>query len=91
MATVRLHPLQQQYKHSGGAQYCTVCGAQEQWTAATQPTVQGAKYDRALHLTHLVREHLADLQSTFSAAERKKEQSVTDPTPEEEAAEEAAE
>ena len=56
MATVRLHPLQQQYKHSGGAQYCTVCGAQEQWTAATQPTVQGAKYDRALHLTHLVRE-----------------------------------
>lgn len=76
MPTVRIHPLQQEYRHSGGGQFCKLCGAQEQWTAAAQPTVQGAAYDRSLHLTHLAREHLEDLQGTFSGAERKKEKSI---------------
>ncbi|MCX2728857.1 hypothetical protein OOZ19_01260 [Saccharopolyspora sp. NFXS83] len=91
MPTVRIHPIQLDFKHSGGGQVCNLCGAQEKWASAAQPTVQGAAYDRSLHLAHLVTEHLADVQGTFSNAERGKEKSITDNAPAEEPDETPAE
>ncbi|MFR9730329.1 hypothetical protein ACL03H_13965 [Saccharopolyspora sp. MS10] len=78
MPTVRIHPVQLDYQHSGGTQACSLCGAQEKWDSAAQPTVQGAAYDRSLHLAHLVREHLTEVQDTFSTAERTKEKTIDD-------------
>ncbi len=76
--SVRIHPIQLDFEHSGGGQVCKLCGAREQWSAAAQPTVQGPAYDRSLHLSHLVREHLDQVQDTFSNAERAKEQRIDD-------------
>jgi hypothetical protein len=78
MAKVRVHPIQLQYAHDQSQQTCKLCGEREQWTAQAQPTVQGPAYDRTLHLIHLVKSHLAQLQETFSAAERKQETTVED-------------
>ena len=78
MPTVRIHPIQLDYEHSGGGQVCGLCGAQEKWSSAAQPTVQGPAYDRSLHLSHLVREHLEQVQGTFSNAERAEEKQLDD-------------
>lgn len=74
MAQVRVHPIQLKYKVAkDGKQTCTLCGSTERWTSKNEPTVSGDALKRSVHLVHLVQKHLADIQSTFSAQERKKE------------------
>ncbi|MBB5159714.1 hypothetical protein BJ970_007313 [Saccharopolyspora phatthalungensis] len=77
MAQVRVHPIQLEYSVAkDDKQTCNLCGAEERWTSKQQPTVFGDALKRSLHLVHLVRNHLPDIQATFSAAERKKEKWV---------------
>ncbi|MGH3720081.1 MAG: hypothetical protein ACRDRI_14815 [Pseudonocardiaceae bacterium] len=78
MATVSVHPIQREFSLAGGKQSCRLCGAEERWTASAEPLIQGPALQRTLHLVHLVRAHLADVQATFSATERKKEITVHD-------------
>jgi hypothetical protein len=78
MATVSVHPIQRQFTVADGKQSCLLCGAEERWTAQAEPLIQGPALQRTLHLVHLVRAHLADVQATFSSAERKKEIGVHD-------------
>ncbi len=74
MATIRVHPIQLKY-HVGrdGKQTCKLCGAEERWRSKQRPTVSGDALKRTVHLVHLMKEHISDVQSTFSARERKKE------------------
>ncbi|MBV9011519.1 MAG: hypothetical protein JO272_05615 [Pseudonocardiales bacterium] len=76
MATISVHPVQREFAVADGQQVCRLCGAEERWTAHAEPPIQGPALQRTLHLVHLVRAHLADVQATFSAAERKKEITV---------------
>lgn len=74
MAQVRVHPIQLEYSVTkDDKQTCNLCGAEELWTAKNQPTVHGDALKRSLHLIHLVKDHLPDVQATFSPAERRKE------------------
>ncbi|HEX7659809.1 MAG TPA: hypothetical protein VF444_10030 [Pseudonocardiaceae bacterium] len=78
MATVRVHPLQLEYSLTDGRQTCALCGAEEKWTAAAEPTVRGPRLQRTLHLVHLVREHRDQVSATFAPSERSKETTVSD-------------
>ncbi|HWR48910.1 MAG TPA: hypothetical protein VN327_15065 [Pseudonocardiaceae bacterium] len=78
MATVSVHPIQREFTLTDGKQICRLCGAEERWTANAEPLIQGPALQRTLHLVHLVRAHLADVQATFSSGERKKEITVYD-------------
>ncbi len=77
MAQVRVHPIQLEYSVAkDDTQKCNLCGAEERWTSKHQPTVFGDAMKRSLHLVHLVhlvKNHLPDVQATFSPAERQKE------------------
>lgn len=73
-----MHPIQREFALTDGKQVCRLCGAEERWTAQAEPPIQGPALQRTLHLVHLVRAHLADVQATFSAAERKEEITVYD-------------
>ena len=68
MAKVRVHPIQQAFTVTDDAQVCDLCGAEEFWTATTIPAVPGGVITRSVHLVHLVREHLADVERANSAA-----------------------
>jgi hypothetical protein len=83
MPKVQVHPIQLEYAHANGKQTCKLCGAEESWTAQQQPTVQGAQYDRSLHLVHLVQSHLPEVQATFAGGERRREVTVTEDDPSE--------
>ncbi|MGW3472194.1 hypothetical protein [Saccharopolyspora spinosa] len=77
MATVRVHPIQLEYSVAkDDTQTCNLCGAEERWTSKQQPTVFGDALKRSLHLVHLVKAHLPDVQNTFTPAERKKEKDI---------------
>jgi hypothetical protein len=78
VATISVHPIQREFALTNGRQVCRLCGAEERWTAQAEPPIQGAALQRTLHLVHLVRAHLAEVQATFSAAERKKEITISD-------------
>lgn len=78
MATISVHPIQREFALADGKQVCRLCGAEERWTAQAGSPIQGAALQRTLHLVHLVKAHLPDVQATFSAAERKKEITVYD-------------
>ncbi|MGQ0774181.1 MAG: hypothetical protein ACT4NY_07155 [Pseudonocardiales bacterium] len=78
MAMVRVHPIQRKFILTGGKQSCALCGAEERWTAQAEPPIQGPALQRTLHLVHLVKAHLADVQATFAPTERKKEVTVHD-------------
>jgi hypothetical protein len=76
VATISVHPVQREFALTDGQQVCRLCGAEERWTAQAEPLIQGPALQRTLHLVHLVKAHLADVQATFSVAERKKEITV---------------
>jgi len=78
VATISVHPIQREFALMDGKQVCRLCGAEERWTAQAEPPIQGPALQRTLHLVHLVRAHLADVQATFSAVERKKEIMIYD-------------
>lgn len=75
MATARVHPIQLAYS-VGDEQTCNLCGAVEQWTASAAPGIDGPALHRTLHLVHLVRAHLADVQVSLHPDERKKEVTI---------------
>ena len=70
---VRVHPIQQAFTVTDDAQVCDLCGAEEFWTATTIPAVSAGVIPRSIHLVHLVKEHLADVQATFSPKGRSEE------------------
>lgn len=72
-ASVKVHPLQLEYTTKSGTQTCNLCGTEEKWTAQHQPTTEGEALNRSLHLVHLVKDHLPEVQKTFTNAERAKE------------------
>ena len=78
MATIRVHPVQREFALRDGQQVCGLCGAEERWTAQAEPPIEGPALQRTLHLVHLVRAHLADVQATFATAERNKEITVSE-------------
>lgn len=78
MPMLRMHPIQREYTQAGAEQTCNLCGAQERWTAALEPTVTGEALRRTLHLVHLVKEHLPEIQGTFTPSGRKQEIQVSD-------------
>lgn len=78
MVMVRMHPIQREFTLAGGKQSCNLCGAEERWTARAESPVQGPALQRTLHLVHLVKAHLSDVQATFAPTERKKEVTVQD-------------
>jgi len=78
VTTISAHPIQREFALLDGQQVCRLCGAEERWTAQAEPPIQGPALQRTLHLVHLVRAHVADVQATFSAAERKKDITISD-------------
>jgi hypothetical protein len=76
VATISVHPVQREFALRDCQQVCRLCGAEERWTAQAEPPIQGPALQRTLHLVHLVKAHLADVQATFSTAERKNEIAV---------------
>lgn len=76
MATIKVHPVQLAYSTKGRVQTCNLCGAEETWTASVPPLVTGDALARTLHMVHLVKSHLSEVQQTFTPAERAKEVSL---------------
>jgi hypothetical protein len=73
-----MHPIQRQYTRSGSTQTCGLCGVEESWSAATEPALTGDALHRTLHLAHLVKEHLVEVQQSFSASGRAQEIKFSD-------------
>lgn len=67
MATVRVHPIQQNFRPKMKDVICGLCGRCYPRTGAPP---------RVLHLVHLVREHLDEVNRTFSPAGRAEEITV---------------
>lgn len=59
---IRVHPIQLQFAKGK----CGLCGADEPKRFDTTP-------DRVSHMVHLVKEHLPEVQATFSAKGRSEE------------------
>lgn len=78
VTTLRVHPIQREFSLVNGRQSCNLCGAEERWTAQAAPPTQGPALQRTLHLVHLVKAHLKDVQATFTPMERKKEVTFQD-------------
>jgi hypothetical protein len=78
VATISVHPMQREFALRDGQQVCRLCGVEERWTAQAEPPIQGPALQRTLHLVHLVKAHLADVQATFSTAERHKEITISE-------------
>lgn len=62
----RMHPIQLNYRTGARGVVCGLCGADNVSKHPETP-------DRVTHLVHLVREHLADVQATFSPKGRSEE------------------
>lgn len=67
---MRVHPIQQRYDVTGDRTVkCQICGEQ---TTAKQPTTN----HRALFVVHLVRDHLAEVNETFTPKGRSEEMEI---------------
>ena len=71
---VRVHPIQRAFTTQDGTQTCDKCGAEEVWTAKFKPDLPQTVIARSLHLVHLVKAHLPDVQA--SLRDRKTEEWV---------------
>ena len=82
---MKVHPIQINYKRTGSTQGCELCGAvEEPHTATAQAHADAANLSEiaqwnSMHLVHLVKAHLADVQASVSATGRSKEINVTEP------------
>lgn len=63
---MKVHPIQQNYRLGARGVVCGLCGADNTPRHGDTPP-------RVTHLVHLVREHLAEVQATFSPKERQNE------------------
>lgn len=62
---IKVHPIQLAYTKTDDTQTCSLCGFKEVWTAKCRPNVTQDVIDRGLHLAHLVRSHLPDVQASL--------------------------
>lgn len=64
MATIKIHPIQRDYRAEMHHVICGLCGNSTPRTSA---------HPRVTHLVHLVREHLEEVNRTFTPAGRAEE------------------
>jgi hypothetical protein len=80
---MNMHPVQFNYQRTGNEQTRGLCGAREVWStvgkAQAEKSLSEVAQWNTLHLVHLVKEHLTDVQASLSTAGRAQEVALTEP------------
>ena len=80
---MKVHPVQLNYTRFDGVQKCGLCNATEEWktgvrNSETLENLSEVQQWNSLHLVHLTKEHLSDVQASLTRAGRAEEITISE-------------